>query len=414
MNAICLILDRLHAGYLGPLGNTWIHTPAFNRLAAEGFVFDQAWLDSPQLDALCQGLWLGVHPRQGASDGPSVAAVLASQGVHPALMTDEPSVAGHPLADVFATRWELEESLAGAPARQLEDTHLARCFARLLECLDQLPQPFVVWCYLRALGAPWDAPEAFRQAYLQEGDPAPLATVEIPCRTLPPDFDPDELLPITHAYAGQVTLLDHCLAGLLEWLGSSRAGPETLLVVISARGMPLGEHRRVGPGLDTLHAEVTHVPLFLRFPGKVEAAGRTHAIVRPADLARTLLDFFGASDSRGPATSLSLLPLVRGEVETVRDRHLIVADRSQECAAGDPLARAPAERALVTPAWYYYLAQRPELYVLPDDFWQASDVADRCAEIVELLDQALRQCEEALASGQTSMPPLPPPLLEPP
>ena len=41
MNAIIVAIDRLHAGYLGCYGNAWILTPAFNRLAAEGFVFDQ-------------------------------------------------------------------------------------------------------------------------------------------------------------------------------------------------------------------------------------------------------------------------------------------------------------------------------------------------------------------------------------
>ncbi len=412
MNAICLVVDRLHVGYLGPLGNTWIDTPSFNRLAAEGFVFDQAWVDSSQLDVLCRGLWLGVHPLQAAGGSP-VAARLADRGLHLALITDEPVVAGHPLAQAFATRWELEEAQALAPASRMEDTHLARSFARLVECLEDLPEPFVAWCHLRGLAAPWDAPEGFRQAYHQEGDPLPLATAEIVCRTLPQEFDPDELLPILHAYAGQVTLLDQCLGGLLEWLATSQAGPETLLVFLSARGLPLGEHGRVGLGLDSLHAEVTHIPLFVRMPGKAEVAGRTHALVRPADVAGTLLDYFDMRDGSGPAPVPSLLDLVRGEVESIRDRHLIVGSGSGANAGNAVATPASAGRALVTPAWYYYLAERPELYVLPDDFWQANDVADRCPEIVALLDQALRQCEEALAEGRAALPPLDVRLLEP-
>lgn len=413
MNAICLVLDRLHVGYLGPLGNTWIETPSFNRLAAEGFVFDQAWIDSPALEDFCRGVWLGLHSRQPAPEPVQpIAAQLAPRGVHSALITDEPAVARHPLAGSFASCWELEGPSQRIPARQMEDTHLARCFARLLECLEGLPQPFLAWCHLRALGAPWDAPEAFRQAYRQEGDPPPLDTAEVPCRTLPRDFDPDEVLPITQAYAGQVTLLDQCVGGLLEWLGG-RLGSETLLVVLSARGLPLGEHRQVGPGLDTLHAEVTHVPLVVRLPGAAEAAGRTSAIIHPADVAATLLDFFGVPDVP-LASARSLLALSRGEADSFRDRHLIVADGPRAAPADDPSAPAPGPRALVTPAWYYYSADRPELYVLPDDFWQANDVADRCSEIVALLDEALRQCEAGLAAGQTELPPLDPLLLEPP
>jgi arylsulfatase A-like enzyme len=39
VNAICLVVDRLHTGFLGAYGNTWIETPVFDRLAAESFHF---------------------------------------------------------------------------------------------------------------------------------------------------------------------------------------------------------------------------------------------------------------------------------------------------------------------------------------------------------------------------------------
>ena len=40
MNAIVLVLDSLHLGYLGCYGNQWISTPNLDRLAARGVVFD--------------------------------------------------------------------------------------------------------------------------------------------------------------------------------------------------------------------------------------------------------------------------------------------------------------------------------------------------------------------------------------
>ena len=61
-NAICLLVDRLHAGYLGCYGNSWIQTPGFNRLAAESFVCDQALADSPSLEQLYRGFWWAAHP----------------------------------------------------------------------------------------------------------------------------------------------------------------------------------------------------------------------------------------------------------------------------------------------------------------------------------------------------------------
>ena len=47
MNAICLVIDRLHRGLLA-YGNTWVD-PAFDRLTAESFAFDQMLVDSPRL-----------------------------------------------------------------------------------------------------------------------------------------------------------------------------------------------------------------------------------------------------------------------------------------------------------------------------------------------------------------------------
>ena len=61
MNAICLVIDRLHTGFLGAYGNTWIETPAFDRLAAESFLFDQMLVDSPQLGPLYRSFWQGCH-----------------------------------------------------------------------------------------------------------------------------------------------------------------------------------------------------------------------------------------------------------------------------------------------------------------------------------------------------------------
>ena len=61
MNAICLVIDRLHAGYVGAYGNTWIETSAMNRLASQSFLLDQAVVDSPDLDRLYRSYWQGWH-----------------------------------------------------------------------------------------------------------------------------------------------------------------------------------------------------------------------------------------------------------------------------------------------------------------------------------------------------------------
>ena len=52
-------------------------------------------------------------------------------------------------------------------------------------------------------------------------------------------------------------------------------------------------------------------------------------------------------------------------------------------------------------------AENIELYCKPDDRWEVNDVANRCPDVVEGLQQALSQSEQAAVSGQVaSLPPL--------
>ena len=57
-------------------------------------------------------------------------------------------------------------------------------------------------------------------------------------------------------------------------------------------------------------------------------------------------------------------------------------------------------RAIRTPAWYLRHAAEPELYAKPDDRWEVNDVADRCDEVVGLLEKALIEYEHSLRSGK--------------
>jgi arylsulfatase A-like enzyme len=213
---------------------------------------------------------------------------------------------------------------------------------------------------------------------------------------LPADYDPDELLGICQSYAGQVTLLDACLGALMEEIEQLPSAEQTLLVVTSARGFPLGEHRRVGPADDALYAETVHVPWIMRFPDRLAASDRSSALVQPCDLTPTLVDWLGLPVEDERSFGRSVLPLVRGDVESLRDRALVAGHGGQ--------------RAIRTPAWYMLVeggivegsaersadvGGRAELFAKPDDRWEVNDVADRCPTVVDLLRDALVQSSHA-------------------
>src|SRR5215475_3007457 len=116
-NVICIAIDRLSAGYLGAYGNTWVSTPAIDRLTAQSFVLDRAVIDSPQLDLIYRSLWLGLHalcPAEFESQRESLPLIFSRAGWHTALITDESSVANHPLASAFAERILIEQEAANS------------------------------------------------------------------------------------------------------------------------------------------------------------------------------------------------------------------------------------------------------------------------------------------------------------
>jgi arylsulfatase A-like enzyme len=396
MNIICLAIDRLNLGHLGAYGNAWINTPAIDRMASEGAVFDQALIDSPRLESLYRSYWHGWHALRSErppDDRLSLAALLRNAGITTGLLTDERLVGQHPLAVDFDDLIEIDPPWQPQVADEIEQTHLAKCFAQMIGWLDAADEPFFLWCHLAGLGTSWDAPLDFRRAYWEEGDPDPLDAADVPDRRLPADPDPDEVLSVAQAYAGQITLFDTCLGALLEYLRVSSVGQETLLVLTSPRGFPLGEHGRVGPCDEALYGELVHVPLLLRFPDGQGASVRTSALVEPADLWATCLDWLGIIDVPAAPTAASLLPLIRGDTDAVRDRLCLLGSATQ--------------RAIRTPAWYLRIDDAPELFAKPDDRREVNDVAIRCPEVVECLLASAAEYEQTVQHGQIAdLPPL--------
>jgi arylsulfatase A-like enzyme len=318
--------------------------------------------------------------------------------VRTVLLTDEPQVSRHPLAADFDELIEIEPPCQAKPAAEIDKTHFARCFAQIIDWLESARGPFLLWCHLAGLGTTWDAPLQFRQRYCEPGDPPPPETADVPDRLLPADYDPDDLFGITQAYAGQVSLLDACLGAFLDFLDDRPSRTETLLTITSARGFPLGEHRRIGPCDGALFGETVAVPWLVQLPGGAGAAARSNALVEPSDLWATLREWHGAGSSMDSPTGQDILPLIGGDRENSS-----VPFRDRICVAG-----RDGRRAIRTPAWYLLDGAEAELFAKPDDRWEANNVASRCQDVVEELRRALADYEAVLSSNGrvAELPPL--------
>lgn len=403
MNLLVIAVDRLHAGYLGCYGNTWVATPALDRLASTGFVFDQAHAESLDPAATYDSWWRGTHvvERAGDPSGPTFAEIMRQAGLAALLAADDAVLLDHAAGATFDDVLELPAQPHDAPtATDATATHAARTFAAVSEKLEELTEPFALWFHTSALSGSWDAPASFRERYRDEEDPPIPTFTTLSSQTLPDDVDLDERFALAMAYAGQTSLVDVCLGGLLEHLEETGRDRNTAVVVCGMRGLALGEHQRVDYDDRRLYAENVHVPWIVRLPEGRGRLRRSQALVQPCDLLPTVAELLGASCYRAAyGGGRSLLPLIDGTSTSVRDRVPIVG---------------LGEFALRTPRWSLRVVEsndrdepRAELFVKPDDYWEVNDVADRCPGVVDELRQCHADTVAALSAGREP-PPLPP------
>ena len=389
MNGICICVDRLHAGFIGAYGSTWVQTPALDRLASDGVVFQQFHVDSLDPESLCQAYWFGRHALEpesmGPSPGMSLAATLRRHGMKTVLATDDPDMATTQATQEFDERLLLPEPHRVEPASAIETTHLARSFAQLIQKIESLEGPFFLWCHLSSLGRVWDAPWEMRSRYAEADDPDPPTEAHVPCRIMESDEDPDLLLGIAQSYAGQVTLLDVCFGALMDALSESGAERDTVLSLVGFRGLALGEHGYVGPCDTRLDGELVHIPLVIRHPDPSTASTRSHDLVQPPDLNPTWINLLTDELAPSRLAAADIAPLLYDEMPTWRDRSGLVGCRGQ--------------RALRTPAWYLTTGSTCQLFAKPDDRWEVNDVADRHADVAEGLAQVLQDYANQLPTA---------------
>jgi len=383
-SAIVIVVDGLGAGALGPYGNTWIETRAANRLASQSIVVEQMIVDSPHPESVYRSYWQGLHALMPDDENASsLTEQLSDAGVESILVTDDPAIAAHPLARGFAERVRVPVAESTIAAEEIHQTQFAQVLASADDVLSRVGEPFLVWVHARGMYAPWDAPQSMREQMADEEDPLPPPFTDVPCTHLPADYDPDELLSLMQAYAGQVALWDTCLAAFLAGQSEDPISGDVALMLTSTRGFPLGEHLRVGAFDDALYTELVHVPWIARFPGERAVASRAQTLAQPADVFASLLEWFEL-DAATFAAGRSLISWADGRADTLRDRACAVAE---------------GEVALRTPAWHFRHSSPAELFVKPDDRWDANEVSDRCDDVVTELDQEAANFEAAAATG---------------
>jgi arylsulfatase A-like enzyme len=380
-NIICISVDGLRASALGAYGNTWHPTPALDALASQSRVIDWMFVDRPTLDGFFDAAW--------KADGESLIEQLRDAGFQCACTTDDAIVAERAEVAGFGEVRHLEFA-SRETAATVADTELAQLFAVAIDQLaawgelassaEDSPHRRLLWLHARGYRATWDAPMPFRESLLDEDDPPPPTFVAPPEQVL--THDHDELLLNRAAYAAQTMVLDRCIEALATALVDFGLDGDTLVLLAGARGFALGEHGTVGGAVSALYGELVHVPCLVRTPAAEWLGIRSDQLAAPADIAATIIQ--AASLSGDPSSQQEGASLLSPAPPSLARQFVIIT--------GDQ-----GEQAIRTAAWMLRSAAagqdeqhvpgqaEAELYLKPDDRWEANEIASRAPEVASRL-----------------------------
>ena len=336
---VIVAIDGLRADRVGALGASVGKTPNLDALARESVAFTWAFAQAPQ----------------GA---PSLATVLT--GVYPS--THGVRQPGEALADEALALGEiLAAGRETAAFVEGEGVTADLGFAQGFTVFEARPGSGIRDVGARAIAWMKDRAQKNFLLLIESGEPARAGA----------------------SYDGALAAVDGFVGELLGALRQLDLDDRATLVVFGTNGLDLGEHP--ADGGPSLHATLTRVPLFVRFPGGVRAQV-TEEYVELADLGPTLLAANGAAP-RGNAHGKSLLPLVRGE------------GKPPYIAFGESPRRG-GER-FVAMAGYQLIrtteGDRSELYRLSTDPLGLADVSATEAQRVAVLSDHLAAWEKLVA-----------------
>ena len=288
-NLLVITLDTMRADRLPPYGFTGVVTPALDRLAVEGALFEQAFaaapLTLPSHATLFTGMYpprLGVRDNTGAplsGDFQTLAEALGARGLTTGAFVASAVLAPRRGLDQGFGTYSLGTSLAcpGWPrARRPADDVVSEAVTWLAR---HDAAPFFAWIHLYDTHRPYQLPDDYTRSY---ADP----------------------------YAAAIAFEDAQIARLIGHLEARDLLDDTLIVVVGDHGESLGEHGEDSHGI-FIYQEALRVPLIIRGPGVIPR--RVSAPVRLVDVMPTILDMFGVATPSMDGLSLTNLLAGAGE-----------------------------------------------------------------------------------------------------
>ena len=410
MNFIVVVCDTLRRDHVGAYsaqpqrwesGGEWtVETPNFDRFAAGACLFENAYIGSfptvPNRREIFTGRSVFTYAEWAPLPASEVviSETLANAGYTTMLIADTPHILQRGFHfDRGFTAWDWirgqendrlythppRVEFPAAPEKLREpdatmrqylrniadwqdesDRFCPTTFTRACQWLEQNTKnkPFFLHVDTFDPHEPWDPPQSDTDRY----DPGYEGQrVTYPVYGYWADFLSQDELRHSHAlYCGEVSMVDRWFGRILDTMDRLDLWDDTTLILTSDHGFYFGEHGIIGKSIiepngpvrpHPLLSEVARIPLIAHIPGLTEPGMRPDGYVQPLDLMPTFLEMANL-DSSGVANGKSLVPLVTGQTDKLRE---FAVSSHSICT---PLAGRPS--TVVTPDWTLVLgAPRP-------------------------------------------------------
>lgn len=371
-NVVLISIDTLRADVLGAYGGRVGTTPALDRLAAEGVVFESALTPAPwTLPALASAM-TGLLPRNHGAGAitnrldplgraaldtsvTTLARTLAANGWQTqAIVTNPYLLPQFGLGAGFAAYENLtflsEAAIAGrtnagqwllrrlAPGLVVGDrgSEVSERAVRWLADADR-GRPFFLWLHYIDPHGPYGGAGTTRHKSFRGDSFFGAATSAAPLDVRSPEpvrlrsgevrLGPEEREAVRALYRSEVAEVDRQVGRVFDALDARGLRASTLVVILSDHGEEFWEHGGVEHG-HSLYDEVLRVVLLLRWPGELPAGARVGSLVSLVDLVPTLHELLGLEPPLA-TDGISLVPAIRGDAmppRTVLSENLLFAE----------------------------------------------------------------------------------------
>jgi uncharacterized sulfatase len=360
-NILIAIADDQSFPHASAYGATFVSTPAFDRIAREGVLFQNAFAASPGCSPSRASLLTGRHTWQIEQAGTHASSFPAKYVTYPDLLEKAGYSVGFTGKGWGPGNWqdfrprnpagpEFGERKTDPPHTGMSSTDYAANFEDFL-AKKPADQPFTFW---------YGAHEPHRQYEKGIGLKAGKRLEDV---TVPPFLpDTEEIRSDILDYAVEIEWFDTHLGRMIEMLEQAGELENTLIIVTADNGMPFPRAKA------NAYEYGIHMPLAIRWGARVQGSRVIDDLVGWVDLTATILEAANVEHpGEFPPAGRSILGTLVSE-----QQGLVDASRTQVFSARERHSSSRydnwtyPQRALRTPQFLYIRNFKP-------DRWPAGD-----------------------------------------